>query len=110
MNTYDYLRFGAAMIFVLCLMGGLSYVLKRFNLGGSAMISPAKRRLKIVEVLPLDGRRKAMIIKRDNTEHLVILSSSGETVVETNIKEPTQTVVTKKVKKKEKKKNDKKSS
>lgn len=85
MTTYDYLRFFAALVFVLCLMGGLSYVVKRLNLGQGAMLSPAKKRLKIVEVLHLDGRHKAMLIGRDDTEHLVILNASGDTIVETNI-------------------------
>lgn len=102
MELYDYFKFAAALVFVLCLMGGLSYVLRRFNLGQGRMISPADRRLKIVEVLPLDARRKAMLIKRDDTEHLVILNASGETVVETNIKAPAAT--------KKNKTNDKKAA
>ncbi|NQZ14955.1 MAG: FliO/MopB family protein [Alphaproteobacteria bacterium] len=91
MELYDYFKFAAALVFVLCLMGGLSYILKRFNLGQGSMISPADKRLKIVEVLPLDARRKAMLIQRDDTEHLVIFNASGETVIETNIKAPAAT-------------------
>lgn len=83
-----YLKFLVVLIFVLCLMGGLSYILRRFNIGQGAILSPAQKRLKIVEILHLDGRRKAMLLQRDNAEHLVILSTSGETVVETNIKAP----------------------
>jgi flagellar protein FliO/FliZ len=111
MNSYDYLRFGAALIFVLSLMGGLSYAVKRFNLGQGAILSPTKKRLRIVEILPLDGRRKAILIKRDETEHLVIFSASGETVIETNITAPIAAkAASKTVKKKEKKTDDKASS
>ncbi len=111
MTSYDYLRFFAALIFVLCLMGGLSYIIKRFNLGQGAILSPAQKRLKIVEILHLDGRRKAMLLQRDNTEHLVILSSSGETVVETNIKAPAvKKTATKAAKKKEKNTDEKTNS
>jgi len=85
MEMHDYIKFFAALIFVLCLMGGLSYVLKRFNLGGGGIISPSKKRLKIVEILPLEARRKAVLIACDDKEHLVILGASGETVVETDI-------------------------
>ena len=88
MDYQDYLKFFAALIFVLSLMGGLAFVLKRLGLGQAGMISPSKKRLKIVEILPLDGRRKAVIIQRDDTQHLVLLGPSGETVVETNIKAP----------------------
>lgn len=94
MDYQDYLKFFFALIFVLTLMGGLTYLLKRLGWGQngiSPLGSKTKKRLKIVEILPLDARRKAMIIQRDNTQHLVLLSSSGETVIETNIKTPKET-------------------
>lgn len=89
MDYQDYLKFLFALIFVLALMGGLAYILKRLGWGQggiSPIGSKSKKRLKIVEILPLDARRKAVIIQRDNVEHLVLLSGTGETVVETNIK------------------------
>ncbi|MBN8521071.1 MAG: FliO/MopB family protein [Alphaproteobacteria bacterium] len=87
MEAYDYLKFVVALVFVLSLMGGLAYVMKRLGMGqGMSTLAGGKRRLKILEVLPLDSRRKLMMIERDDVQHLVILSSSGETVVETNIK------------------------
>jgi len=86
MEPTDYLKFFAALLFVLGLMGGLALVLKRIGLGPASMIAPDKRRLKVIEILPLDARRKAVLLSRDGAEHLVILGPSGETVVETNIK------------------------
>lgn len=86
MDLNDYLKFLAALIFVLSLMGGLAYALKYFGFGGTARMLPAdKRRLKIVEILPLDARHRAILLRRDNKDHLVILGSSGDTVVETDI-------------------------
>ncbi len=96
MDYQDYLKFFAALVLVLSLMGGLAYVLKRLGFGQDGMISPrlskTKKRLKIIEILPLDTKRKALIIERDNTQHLVILGPSGETVLETNIKKPKDAV------------------
>lgn len=86
MNLHDYLKFVAALIFVLGLMGGLSLLLRRLGYGGASLIPADKRRLKILEVLPLDARRKAVLLSRDGTEHLVILGNTGEIVVETHIK------------------------
>lgn len=80
-------RFFAALVFVLALMLGLSAVMKRVNAGGK-MVPGRKRRLQIVEILPLDGRRRAVILRRDDREHLVILGASGETVVESGIESP----------------------
>ncbi len=86
MDATEYLKFMAALLFVLALMGGLALVLKRVGLGKAAFLPVEKRRLKVLEILPLDARRKAMILSRDGIEHLVILGPSGETLVETNIK------------------------
>lgn len=88
MDYQDYLKFFFALMLVLSLMGGLAFVLKRLGYGQTGIISPKNKRLKIVEVLPIDARRKVMIIQRDDTQHLVVLGPSGETIVETNIKKP----------------------
>lgn len=88
MDYQDYLKFLAALLFVLSLMGGLAFILKRCGFGHGNMISPNKKRLKIVEILPIDARRKAVLLQRDDTQHLVLFGPSGETVVETNIKPP----------------------
>lgn len=88
MDYQDYLKFLAALVLVLSLMGGLAFILKRFGFGQGGIISPNKKRLKIIEILPLDARRKAVILERDDTQHLVLLGPSGETVVEINIKAP----------------------
>lgn len=79
------LRLFAALIFVVSLMGGLALLLKRFGLSGATPESPKQKRLKVIESLPLDARRRLVLIQRDNKQHLVILGASGETVVETDI-------------------------
>ena len=78
------MKFAAALVFVLALMGGLGVIMRRFA-SNHPMVAPGKKRLKIIEVLPLDARRRAVLLKRDDREHLVILGANGETVVETGI-------------------------
>lgn len=86
MDTTELIKFAAALLLVLSLMGGLAFFVKRFGLGGrGSLISTGKKQLKIIETLPLDARRKAILLERGPHRHLVILSPSGETVVETNI-------------------------
>lgn len=86
MESTEILRFLASLLFVLSLMGGLWLFLRKLGLNGPSMITPVtKRRLRVVEVLPLDPRRKAILLRRDDREHLVILGPSGETIVETQI-------------------------
>ena len=88
MDSMELLKFAAALVFVLALMGGLAFILKKTGLatGQSNLLSTGKRRLKILETLPLDTRHKAVLLQRDDKAHLVILSPTSETVVETDIK------------------------
>ncbi len=75
----------AALLFVLGLMGGLAIILRKFGLSGRVSTPGEKARLKIVESIPIDARRRLAIIQRDDVQHLVIFGPESETVVETNI-------------------------
>ena len=90
MDTVNYVKFILALVFVLGLIGILTLIVRRFGLGvGQTPFKRAhEKRLKLVEVMPIDGKRRLILFKRDNVEHLVILGATGETVVETNIKIP----------------------
>lgn len=82
----DIVRLFLALGFVLGLMAGLVYLLKRMGLAGAMGNIPGKKaRLKLLETLPLDARRRLVLIQRDDIQHLVILGANGETVVETGI-------------------------
>ena len=82
---HELLRMLAALVFVLALMGGLAFLLRRLGLAGPVMASGKAARLNVVESLPLDGRRRLVMIRRDDKEHLVILGPNSETVIETGI-------------------------
>ena len=84
----DSLKAIAALAFVIGLMGGLALLLKKFGINGVQAMQPGDKRLGLIESIPLDARRRLVLIQRDNNQHLVILSTNGETVVETNIKAP----------------------
>ncbi len=81
-------QFLLALLFVLGLIGLLANLARRFGLAPAAGRRPGGRRLGIAEILPLDGRRKAVLLRRDGVEHLVILSPTSETVVERAIAAP----------------------
>jgi flagellar protein FliO/FliZ len=78
-------RLLAALAFVIALMGGLSIILKKVGLPGTPNTPGHKRRMRIVESLPLDGRRRAVLMQCDDKQHLVILGASGETVIKIDI-------------------------
>ena len=60
MEVMDYFRFFLALVFVLGLIGALATVARRAGLGfPAAAIKPGgKRRLSVVEVTQVDGRRR----------------------------------------------------
>lgn len=83
----------AAFAFVMGLMYLLSWAIKRLGLSGQSLLPGAKRRLKVVEYLPLDTRRRLVLVRRDQKEFLLVLGPQGETVVESNIPAPPENVV-----------------
>lgn len=85
MDTVVLLKFSFAFVFVISLMLLLAYILKRVGLPGSVPMQAGRRRLKIVEFLPLDARRRLVLVRRDDREHLLVLGPTGETLVESDI-------------------------
>jgi flagellar protein FliO/FliZ len=45
----------------------------------------ASRRVEVIESVPLDGKRNIVLLRRDNIEHLVLIGSRNDLVVEPNI-------------------------
>lgn len=88
MDPTEYLRFAAALIFVLALIGAAAFALRAFGFMTPGNRNKAERRLSIVEALTLDPRRRVMIVRRDNVEHLLLLGVQGETVIERAVKVP----------------------
>lgn len=88
MGPDGYFRFILALIFVIALIGVLAAIARRMGLGfpSHAIKSGSDRRIGIVEVTPLDARRKLILVRRDDTEHLLVVSSTSETVIERNIR------------------------
>lgn len=85
MEFSGYIRFFFALILVLALIGGLALVARRMGFGHFTAKTGKQRRLTMVEAMNLDGKRRAVLFRRDKVEHLVILGPNSETVVETGI-------------------------
>lgn len=82
------LNSAAALIFVLCLIGIVSIILRKYlNEGFSFNRSPAQKRLQIIESLMLDQKRKLILIKRDDKEHLLLLSPENNLILEKDIEQ-----------------------
>ncbi|SCA57898.1 Flagellar assembly protein FliO [Candidatus Terasakiella magnetica] len=85
MDIADYLRFVFALAFVIALIGLLAFMAKRYGMGYRNIPRTAKRRLSISEIMPLDGKRRLVLIKRDDKEHLLVIGGTTDLVVEQNI-------------------------
>ena len=90
MDFGTYLQAAMALLFVIGLIGLISVLARRAGLGFPITANRAgnARRLKVVEVSPVDGRRRLVLIRRDDTGHLLLLGANSETVVETGIPMP----------------------
>ncbi len=54
--------------------------------GASGLFGPPReRRLDVVEHSPVDGRRRLVLIRRDDVEHLIMTGGPVDVVIETNI-------------------------
>ncbi|GAB5388203.1 MAG: hypothetical protein Alpg2KO_11710 [Alphaproteobacteria bacterium] len=85
MDTPDYLRFVGALAFVLALIGLLGLALKAAAARGMMRGGQPGDRLSVSEIKPIDGRRRLVLVRRDDVEHLLLLSPDRETVVESGI-------------------------
>ena len=85
MDWESYLRFLLALVFVLGLLGLLAWALKRFApslASGLASRSPGPgQRLQILEIRPLDAKRKLVLLRHDQEEHLILIGGAQEIVI-----------------------------
>ena len=81
------LRFFVAFVVVLALIAIAAYLVRRF--GASALTAAGTRsrqpRLAVIDAASVDGRRRLLLIRRDNVEHLVMIGGPTDVVIEPNI-------------------------
>jgi flagellar protein FliO/FliZ len=80
-------KFFMAFIVVLGLIGGTAYLVRRF---GSSRLGGAggrgrQPRLAVIDAAAVDGRRRLILIRRDNIEHLLMIGGPSDVVIEPNI-------------------------
>ena len=86
MDGVPFFKFVCALVFVLGLMLLVAWALKRFGVAGAvAAAAPGKKRLSVIEYLPLDHRRRLALVRCDGQAHLLLLGAAGETVVATHL-------------------------
>ncbi len=83
MTPADIARIIFALSSVVLMLSAGAYLMQRLGLAHGRPAA-RKRRLKLVETLQLDPKRRAALIRCDGEEHLVILNANSATVVARN--------------------------
>jgi flagellar protein FliO/FliZ len=73
--------------------GGLLLLLALFYYGARALSGTTSRaakwrpgqRIGVVDSMPVDGTRRLVLVRRDDTEHLLLVGTHGDLVIENNI-------------------------
>jgi hypothetical protein len=94
-------KFFIAFMVVLVLIGLTAWLVRRFGAArlGAGAARGRQPRLAVIDSASVDGRRRLVLIRRDNVEHLLMIGGPTDVVVEPNIvraaaaREPTRTVV-----------------
>ncbi len=84
MDLVDISRFLLSFVVVIGLIGGLAWILRRYG-AGRITAAAGKGRMGVVEVAAIDAKRRLVLVRRDGVEHLILLSPTSETIVETGI-------------------------
>ncbi len=74
-----------ALAVVLALITAATWVARRYLASGFIGNLGGKRRLSVVESTMLDGKSRLVLVRRDSTEHLLVLGPGGAVVVESGI-------------------------
>jgi flagellar protein FliO/FliZ len=81
------LTFFFAFVVVLALIGLAAWLVRRF--AGNRLGANANRgrmpRLAVIDAAAVDGRRRLVLVRRDNIEHLLMIGGPTDIVVEQNI-------------------------
>ena len=93
----NYFQFFLALVFVLGLIGLVAIIMRHYGLGGAIRFGRKKRagrrRVEIVDVAPVDARRRLILVRRDDVEHLILLGAHEDILVESNITLPLEEAI-----------------
>ena len=80
-------KFFIAFVVVLALIGVTAWLVRRFGADrlGGAGARGRQPRLAVIDAAAVDGRRRLVLIRRDNVEHLLMIGGPTDVVVEQNI-------------------------
>lgn len=90
MDIKEYLTAILALVFVLGLIFAATHLARRAGFGSAVPGRRGRKRLSVTEALVVDGKRRLLLIRRDQTEHLVLVGGASDLVIESGIAVPRQ--------------------
>ncbi len=84
----DYLYYAAVLGFVLALIGLSAWLLRRLTRGKLSSGGRRGRRLAVSEAALVDKRRRLVLVRCDDREHLLMIGGPVDVVIETGITPP----------------------
>jgi flagellar protein FliO/FliZ len=88
MGMTELARFAGALGLVLGLIFLCALAARRGGLTPTGRAGRRAGRIGIVESVALDAKRRLVLVRRDDREHLVVLGPAGDLVVERGISAP----------------------
>ena len=81
------IRFFLAFLVVLGMFGVFAWAVRRFGTGrlGGAGARGRQPRLAVIDHASVDARRRLILVRRDNVEHLIMIGGPTDVVVESTI-------------------------
>lgn len=86
MEPVQYLKYIVGLLIVLGLIALITLLARRFGMVPRASRDPSSpKRLSVSDVMSIDAKRRLVLVKRDDREHLLLLGPEHDVVVERNI-------------------------
>jgi flagellar protein FliO/FliZ len=83
MDVWEWVRAFFGLLFVLGLIAAAAYGARRLGMLQAPTAPGGKRRMAIAETLFLDPRRRVVIVRVDEQEHVLLLSPFGDRPIAT---------------------------
>ena|SRR5579859_6525064 len=71
-----------SLVLVLGLIAGAGYLVRRYGQGGLMLKKGQRRRLSVVEQLTVDNRRRLLLVRKDQNEHLLLIGGTSDLLIE----------------------------
>jgi hypothetical protein len=88
------LQITITLVVVLVLIAAVYWLVRRYSSGGLGRIGRGRvPRLAVIDAMAIDGRRRLVLVRRDNIEHLLLIGGPSDVVVEQAIQRPRRPTV-----------------